>query len=157
MMRIDLTAGILAAFLCVTPAARADRCILPEPSGACSLLGVSLVALLASPDRYHGKRIQVVGFVHLEFEGNALYLHREDYERGLLSNALWLNVSADRRRAFANTQYALVEGTFNAEDTGHMNLFSGSIDSIARLEPWPSRAELDAQLKKAPESSVPSQ
>jgi hypothetical protein len=44
---------------------------------------VSLVRLMATPEKYDGKAVQVVGFLRLEFEGNGLYLHQEDYEHGI--------------------------------------------------------------------------
>lgn len=43
----------------------------PEPRD------VSLVQLIANPGDFHGGLVRVIGFCRLEFEGNALYLHRE--------------------------------------------------------------------------------
>jgi hypothetical protein len=37
---------------------------------------VSILTLLAAPDRYAGKNVRLMGFVNLEFEGDAIYLHR---------------------------------------------------------------------------------
>jgi hypothetical protein len=37
-------------------------------------LHVSLIQLIANPEKYDGKQVAVVGFLRLEFEGNALYL-----------------------------------------------------------------------------------
>jgi hypothetical protein len=50
--------------------------------------GVSLVQLIANPSVYQGKLVRVIGFCQLEFEGDALFLHREDFEQGLTKNAL---------------------------------------------------------------------
>jgi hypothetical protein len=36
----------------------------------------------------------------------------------------------------------LVEAVFNAEDRGHMDLFSGSLKEVKRMEHWRSRNEL---------------
>lgn len=52
---------------------------------------VSIVQLLAVPEKYEGKLVSVRGFVRLESEGSAIYLHEEDYEQSLYSNGLWLN------------------------------------------------------------------
>jgi hypothetical protein len=45
---------------------------------------VSMVQLLATPERFHGKRVRFTGFVHLAFEGNGIYLHKEDFDHGIV-------------------------------------------------------------------------
>ena len=108
------------------PAAHADR--------TDEALGDSLVALLANPKAYDGKRIRVVGFVRLEFEGDAIDLHRENDEQGITKNGLWLDVRramrGDRR---LDRKYAIVEGTFNANHLGHMDMWSGAIENITGI------------------------
>lgn len=101
-------------------------------------LDVSLAALIASPERYHGRRVRVIGFVRIEFEGNAVYFHREDYDHGMLMNGLWIDVPEAHRKAkdSVNMKYCLIEGTFDAEEKGHMGANSGAITSITRLDPW---------------------
>lgn len=101
-------------------------------------IGLSLIQLIANPEKYHGKSVRVVGFVHLEFEGNAIYLHKEDFDRFLPRNALWLSITdeIDKQADTYNNKYVLVEGTFNAENMGHLGMCSGSIEKIKRLEPW---------------------
>ena len=34
---------------------------------------ISLIRLIATPEKYDGKRIQVIGYLHIEFEGTAIY------------------------------------------------------------------------------------
>lgn len=101
-------------------------------------VAVSLVQLIASPKDYDGKFVRVIGFVRLEFEGSAIYLHQEDYLHGLTRNGLWIDVTDDirKRRAEFDLKYVLVEGTFNAKETGHMGLWSGSIQKITRFQAW---------------------
>ena len=38
------------------------------------------------------KRLQVLGFLHLEFEGDGIYMTREDYTYRITMNALWVSV-----------------------------------------------------------------
>jgi hypothetical protein len=38
----------------------------------CEVYGPTVIQLLARPELYDGKRIQTIGFLHLEFEGNEL-------------------------------------------------------------------------------------
>jgi hypothetical protein len=102
---------------------------------------VSLIQVIANPKEFHGKQIQVIGFAHFEFEGNGIYLNREDYQYGLYKNGLWLSMpktdktNLDKYREM-NNSYAIVEGTFNAEFKGHMGVFNGSIENITKLQRW---------------------
>jgi hypothetical protein len=100
---------------------------------------VSLLQLIATPEKFDKKPIRVVGFLRLEFEGNALYLHREDYENAISGNGIWVDVSAKmaRQEANLNMHYVLLQGIFNANDRGHMSLWSGSIKKIRRAVVWP--------------------
>jgi len=102
-------------------------------------IDVSLINLIATPEKYDGKLIRVVGYLNLEFEGNALYFHKEDYEKSLFRNAIWVNFT--RKEAIEKTktfskQYVVIEGTFVMNDTGHMGLFSGGVTQISRLDLW---------------------
>ena len=56
---------------------------------------VSLIQLIANPEKYDGKQVQVVGFLRLEFEGNALYLHEDDYTNNLYGNAVGIGVTKE--------------------------------------------------------------
>ena len=108
-----------------------DRAALPQ---------VSMIQLIATPERYQKKRVQVIGFLRLEFEGDALYLHREDYRNRITSNGLWVDVpdSARRNSKKLSDRYVIVEGIFDSSERGHMGLFSGTLSGINRLEalPW---------------------
>lgn len=79
-------------------------------SSAKEPLDVSMIQLIARPSDFDGEYVRVIGFYRHEFEGNALYLHREDYERGLPKNGLWMDGKPEH-----NMTYVLVEGRFNAK------------------------------------------
>ena len=113
-------------------------CWFAQPLIAAEPLDVSLVQLIANPKDYDGKVVRVIGFMRLEFEGNGIYLHQDDYKHSIYKNALWIDVSEDmqKRKAALDQTYVLVEGTFNAKMTGHMGLWSGSIQKIARCQVW---------------------
>jgi hypothetical protein len=104
--------------------------------GAAEPTNVGMVQLLANPEKFHGKFIRVEGFLRLEFEGDALYLHREDYANGLTKNAVWVDMPQDGQHTKLNMHYVLIEGVFDSKDLGHMGLFSGSIGKIRRAIPW---------------------
>lgn len=100
-------------------------------------INTSLIQLIASPNEYDGKRVQIVGFVRLEFEGNAIYLHQDDDVHGILKNGLWLNVEKlpKATRLQVDGRYVFVEGIFSMEDRGHLGLWSGALHDITRMEP----------------------
>jgi len=96
---------------------------------------VSIVQLLATPEKFDGKLVRVIGFLCLAFEGDAVYLHREDFDHALTQNALWVDVPEKCDEGLSR-KYVLLEGTFDAGDHGHMGLFGGAIRKITRMSPW---------------------
>jgi RNA polymerase sigma factor (sigma-70 family) len=106
-------------------------------------LSVSLLQLIATPDAFDGKHVQIFGFVRIEHEGTSIYLHREDSDHRLHKNGLWLVASdvpaEDSKEALVKDRYALIEGRFTAKRKGHRDLWSGSIEEIIRMEPWEIR------------------
>ena len=124
--------GLLALLLSTAGAANSSKrsSKRPEP------VDVSMVALLAVPEKYDGKYVRTNAFLCLEFEGNALYLHEEDYRYGMSKNALWIDLSKSQEQQFKNLSlgHVLVEGVMVAN---RMDLFSGMITHVSRLEAWP--------------------
>jgi hypothetical protein len=115
------------------------RCSVGTVGGGCALYDVSLVELIARPERYDRKPVRVIGYAHFEFEGNGLYLHREDYERAISKNGIWLAPPESVSGAVTpSDRYVIVEGTFHARDKGHMGMWSGALTQVTRLEPWES-------------------
>jgi len=104
-------------------------------------LDVSLVQLIANPKDYDGKIVRVIGFVKLEFEGNAIYLHQDDYKYGISKNGLWIDVTEEIRKRSTefDQKYVMLEGMFNAKWKGHMGHWSGSIQKISALKLWIER------------------
>lgn len=99
---------------------------------------VSLIQLISNPNQYKGSYIRVCGFLRLEFEGNGLYLHCEDYEQSLTRNGLWVDVPGSTKKENVDLKYVIIEGTFDPEDKGHMGLWSGAIKDIKRVDLWGS-------------------
>ncbi len=118
-------------------------CSLAEPLVAAEPLDVSLVQLIARPKDYDGKIVRVIGFVRLEFEGNGIYLHEDDYKHSIYKNGLWIDVTKDmqKRKVELDQKHVFLEGTFNAKDTGHLGLWSGSIQKITRFQVWSEKGE----------------
>jgi hypothetical protein len=98
-----------------------------------------MIALIASPKVWHGKKVRTVGYVHLAFEANAIYVHRDDEIYGIRANGLWLDLPEDVARKYRRTgkavdAYVQVQGTFNANLYGHLGRYSGTIENITRFE-----------------------
>lgn len=99
---------------------------------------VSLVALLADPERYDGRKVLVSGFVTLGFEGSGLHLDKSAYEAGLRRNAVWLEkpkwLSAEAARRL-DRRYGDVAGTFDASGHGHVGAYTGALVQVRRIRP----------------------
>ena len=99
---------------------------------------VSPIKVIANPTMFDGKRLQVLGFMHLEFEGNAIYISREDHEYGLYKNGLWLEIprSDPLHCNEVNDSYVIIDGVFSATNRGHGGFFSGAIENITLCKRW---------------------
>ena len=97
------------------------------------------IRVIARPELYHSKRIQLVGYMNLEFEGNALYLSEEQYLQGGPADALWIDVEAMKGKPPFARGWVVVEGTFNGERRGHFGMFAGTLEAITRLQAWSAK------------------
>jgi hypothetical protein len=99
-------------------------------------LFVSAICLIACPSDYDGKKVIVIGFCLLVFEGKGLYLSEADRRTSITKNAFWLDLpmSADNQKL--SEQVVLVEGTFDATNLGHGSMYSGTIKDVTRFQKW---------------------
>jgi hypothetical protein len=94
---------------------------------------VSMVQILANPESFNKRRVAVGGFLSLEYEGSALYLHADDFEHKLRKNALWIFIpKSQANRECFDRKYVVVIGTVKSNSFGHMDAYSGSIE-VERL------------------------
>ena len=96
---------------------------------------VSLVQLIAVPERHDGKLVYVTGYLSLQDEDAALYLTREDYRHRLVKNAVWVHASSEmlEERDSLHGKYVNIEAWFDASDRGHLDLFSGALGRVQRF------------------------
>lgn len=119
-------------------------------------IDASLIKVIADPGQFDHRIVRMIGYCVIEFEGNALYLHREDYEQGITKNGIWLALPEQlppERKELAgrvSEKYCLVEGRIAAGATGHMGGWSAEIGEITRLDFWSSGAEHAGRLKPPP-------
>lgn len=119
--------------ICTSPEPRHVRVRLHPPRE------VSVLQLVADPQRWDGRPVKAVGFLHLDVAGqSALYLHREDLDHHITRNALALEPTEAMvlARGRLKDRYVVVGARFDAEDTGPDQRFGGSLDQIESCEPW---------------------
>jgi hypothetical protein len=103
------------------------------------LVDVSLIQLIANPDRYHKQAVRLEGFLHVQFEGTAIYLSRDDANHLIGRNGLWVSFHPGDWSGLGmnpeqfNRRYILIEGLFDKDRHGHLGAWSGSIHSVWRV------------------------
>ena len=100
---------------------------------------VTIIQLIATPEKYDGQLVRVIGVGNLEFEGNCISLSKQDLKYGV-GHSIWIElgekaISYEEAKNF-NGEYVIVEGIFDKDDCGHMDMFCGSIKNISRYDLW---------------------
>ena len=100
---------------------------------------VTMIQLIATPEKYDGQLVRVIGVGNLEFEGNCISLSKEDLKYGV-GHSIWIElgekaISYEEAKKF-NGEYVIVEGIFDKDDCGHMDMFCGSIKNVSRYDLW---------------------
>ena len=119
----------------------AAPCVGFGADGGCVLWNPSLRELIDERDAYHGRRVRVTGYVNFEFEGNGLYVSRDDWQHRRYANGVWINPPRGFESGSGpapdspNRRFVLVEATFRADRRGHFSLWSGSLQDVTRIEP----------------------
>ena len=134
--------ALLLLFCALVPEADAQwgvplDCDAVDRRGDCALYGISIVQLLANPQKYDGNRIRVVGYIHFESPDAAIYLHKEDAEHRILKNGVWVSLAEGGSIDGCQDSYAVIEGLYKASNTGHMRLWSGAITHVTGCQKLP--------------------
>jgi hypothetical protein len=111
---------------------------------------LSIINLIATPEKYDGKKVRIVGYITLYFEGTALFLHKEDLDNVITKNAVWVDISRlaiDSLKKY-NNHYVIIDGIFNSHMNGHMGVYSGSVKNITWLELWPPDTQTTIKKRK---------
>jgi hypothetical protein len=77
-------------------------------------ISVSMIQLIALPKDFDGKYVNIIGVLSIGREGDLLFLSKEDYDNGLISNAIWIKRPdlAGCSSALSEGRYVQVTGTF---------------------------------------------
>lgn len=103
------------------------------------LYSVSLISIIAAPEKYDGKKVRVRGVFRYEYECIALYLSESDYNNCFEKNSITIVVpeKISATEAFAlNGKPVILEGTYHKIREGTITLHTGKIDNITRFEEW---------------------
>lgn len=99
---------------------------------------VTMQQLLAEPQRFEGQRVRTTGFLRLEFEANALYPTRDDFNNTVMQHAVWLDLTNAqlRRLSKLNNGHVVVEGVFSAQYKGHGGKWPGALRQVGSVRMW---------------------
>lgn len=119
-------------------------------------VAVSLVQLLANPEQFDSKLISVTGFLGLDPpDGTLLYLHKEDHDHGILSNAVSITLSDEawKERERLDRNYIRVVGVFRSQARSGSQV--GSITELRYFRLWsqiahPIRSDISKSRKPLP-------
>lgn len=111
---------------------------------------VTVLHLIAHPERYHERTVVVSGYLHHRHEDHALYLSKEDADYGVRANAIALAYadscyvhllaqpepmpcSRETGNDEADGRHVTIEGQFFAVRGDHFQTMYGSIPRVARV------------------------
>ena len=108
---------------------------------------VSIIELIATPEKYDGKLVRVIGVGlietdHGDFE-DSLYLNKEDYEihtGNSLRLEMGIRAISREDASIFNGKYVIVEGFFKQTDEP---LHSGLLTNVSRYELWKPAGKTD--------------
>lgn len=100
---------------------------------------VTMIQLIATPEKYDGELVRVKGVSSFDFEESSISLNKEDFKYRL-GNSIWIELgerAISYEEAYQyNGEYVIVEGIFDKDDRGHLDMHCGSIKNISRYELW---------------------
>lgn len=143
-MKLFALIALLSAMFCTNFA---------QPNTEEQLQYVSILQLIAMPERFNGKRVSVIGFLSMGQEAAGLYLHREDEKNSIPDNGVAiLSTTQEMRsqRASLNLKYVKIEGRFKVMDRQRFRV-TGSGLEVERCVFWSDPDQpMKEQLKRLP-------
>src|ERR1700730_4548383 len=96
-----------------------------------------MIQVIASPEKFDGKPISMIGFLSLEPEGEMLYLSYSDYSNGISENGLWIRPNAELTKDSEklDMNYVRVVGIFSSKHIGYA-LTSGGLIQVSSCSFW---------------------
>ena len=97
---------------------------------------VSLVALIANPEKYDNHYIGVDGIAYFDSKNgiNGIFLTREDKENANGLNAIFVVFAASVKNPDQfNDRFVSLQGRFDAQNKGHLGSFCGTLKDVIRV------------------------
>jgi hypothetical protein len=81
---------------------------IPQPAS------ISMIQLIATPEKFDGKMVSVVGFLAIGTEDARLYFSQEDYRHVIMDNGVWVDVNKEINRNIEklDLHYVTLVGVF---------------------------------------------
>ena len=98
---------------------------------------VSLIQLIATPEKFDGKLVSVDGLLGLD-EHPVLWVHEEDAKHWLIANSVRISPSEEmhRDKGKINHMYVSLTGMFRAARAGNESYEGGAITNIQTCTVW---------------------
>ena len=99
---------------------------------------LSIVQLIATPERFDGKLVSVTGFLHVDRESALLFLAQSDRDHAIAEDAIsfHLNEQMGKDIKNLNENYVSLIGIFRAIRLGAYPCPNGTIDPVERYQVW---------------------
>jgi hypothetical protein len=129
--------SLLLVILFLTSTVSVGRNSEPEPPTV-----VSIVQLIATPERFDGTLVSLIGFIHIGREQDLVYLGEQDFNHGLIENALWFHLSEEMGKDWrkVNRNYVRIVAVFSARHEGPYGCPNGGLTSIKSFQIWSTPA-----------------
>jgi len=99
-------------------------------------MDVSIIRLIAAPRDFDSASVLTMGYLRMEFEGDALYLSENDFRNSLDANAIGIVASVEMRKELqkVNGMYVAIVGVYHAGPNARIvQGFRGSLTDIQRV------------------------
>jgi hypothetical protein len=118
---------------------------------------VSLIQVIANPEKFDGKRLVVLGFLDFEREADLLFASKDKYDNVILPDTLWIDPTEEMgtNKATLNLKYVRIDGIFHAGAQRRFRFAVGGMTDIRSCTPWsdpshPGRERIDEILHSEP-------
>jgi hypothetical protein len=104
-----------------------------RPNGHNSPYRVAINAILENPDVYESTHLQVVGYLNLDWEADAIYESKNDFTA---NKGLWVHLNQFKFRGSNRLKghFVVIDAEFDANDHGHENLWGGALKNITSIK-----------------------
>ena len=116
-------------------------------------LKVSLVQLIANPEKFDNRPVRVRGFMSMDREGDLLYLDQANAENVLSNNAIWVRRTEqmERERTKLNMRYVTIVGIFRANFKEQWGDPVGGISDVESAVFWSDPSHpMQQRIKEIP-------